>query len=192
MNPQIDTIIAKAKHWRDEMSELRRIVLTCGLTEEMKWYQPVYTFNDANLLIIGAFKNYVSLGFFKGALLTDPHGLLHTPGPNTQSSRLLKFTSVEEIVKQERIIKAYIKEAIKAEKAGLKVTFKSIDEHPVPDELAAAFKKDPSLKKAFNALTPGRRRAYLLHFNAAKQSTTRIARIEKCAPKIKEGRGLND
>lgn len=192
MNPQIDTIIAKAKQWRNEMIELRRIALACGLTEEMKWYQPVYTFNSANLLIIGAFKNYVSLGFFKGALLTDPHGLLHTPGPNTQSSRLLKFTSVEEILKQERIVKAYIKEAIRAEKAGLTVTFKSIEEHPVPDELTAAFKEDPALKKAFRALTPGRQRAYLLHFSSAKQTTTRMARIMKCKPKILAGMGLHD
>lgn len=192
MEDTITALIAKAPRWRDEMLELRRIVLATGLAEEMKWRQPVYTLDGSNLLIIGAFKHYVALGFFKGVLLKDTRKLLHTPGANTQSSRLFKFTSVDEILKHERVITSYIKEAIRAEKAGLKVTFKTINEHTVPDELTAAFKKDPALKKAFDALTPGRRRAYLIHFSSAKQSATRAARIQKLSTKIKNGKGLND
>lgn len=190
--PKVDAFINKATQWQAEMSALRAIILECGLTEELKWYQPVYTYQDSNVLIIGAFKEYCSLSFFKGALLTDPNGVLSKPGENTQSAKLIRFTSVDQIKKLKPVIKAFIKEAIANEKAGKKVTFKKITEHSMPEELHAAFKVDPPFKKAFQALTPGRQRAYLLHFSGAKQSSTRISRIEKCRPQIMQGKGMNE
>lgn len=185
-------LLAKAKKWKTEMSELRRIVLACGLTEEFKWYQPVYSFTGTNLIIIGAFKNYCTLSFFKGVLLKDPKKILQSPGPNSQSVRLVKFNTVAEILRLEPTLSEYIEEAIHAEKDGQQVVFKKITEHALPEELQVAFRSQPAFEKAFRALTPGRQRAYLLHFSSPKQSTTRSARIEKCRTRILDGRGLNE
>ncbi|MCC6793990.1 MAG: YdeI/OmpD-associated family protein [Candidatus Hydrogenedentes bacterium] len=192
LNPKIDGWFRKAKQWQEEMLALRAIAGDCGLMEELKWRQPCYTFDGHNVVIIGAFKNFCVMSFFKGALLKDPKGILEQLGENTQSGRTIRLTSVEQIKKLEPAIKALIKEAIKVEKAGLKVEFKKITERPIPEELEAKFKESPALKKAFNALTPGRQREYLLHFSSAKQSETRTARIEKCAPKILKGEGFSD
>ncbi len=192
MNPNLDQFFNKPNKWQEEMKALRKIVLDCGLTEEKKWYQPCYTYDGNNVAIISSFKDYCVLAFFKGALLKDPKGILSKPGENTQSGRQARFTSVKDIVKLERTLKAYLREAIEAEKAGLKVQFKKITEHKIPEELQKKFKQSPPFKKAFESLTPGRQRAYLLHFSAPKQSATRESRIEKCIPMIMEGKGLND
>lgn len=192
LNPKIDGWFRKAKQWQEEMLALRAIAGDCGLTEELKWRQPCYTFEGHNVVIIGAFKNFCVLSFFKGALLKDPKGILEQVGENTQSGRTIRITSVDQIEKLKPSIKSLIKEAINVEKAGLKVEFKKITERPLPEELEAKFKESPALKKAFNALTPGRQREYLLHFSSAKQSATRTARIEKCTPKILKGEGFND
>ena len=192
LNPKIDGWFRKAKQWQDEMLKLRAIARDCGLTEELKWRQPCYTFEGHNIAIIGPFKNFCVLSFFKGALLKDPKGILEQLGENTQSGRTIRFTSLQQIEKLEPAIKNLLKEAIKAEKAGLKVEFKKITERPIPEELEAKFKEMPALKKAFNALTPGRQREYLLHFSSAKQSATRTSRIEKCTPKVLKGEGFSD
>ena len=192
LNPKIDGWFRKAKQWQEEMLKLRAIAGDCGLTEELKWRQPCYTFEGHNVAIIGPFKNFCVLSFFKGALLNDPKGILEQIGENTQSGRTIRITSLQQIEKLELAIKSLIKEAIKAEKAGLKVEFKKIAERPIPEELQIQFDKKPALKKAFNALTPGRQREYLLHFSSAKQSATRTARIEKCTQKILKGEGFSD
>ena len=191
-NPKVDQCFKKAKRWQREMKELRRIVLDSPLTEELKWYQPCYTYDGSNVAIIGAFKESCVLSFIKGALLKDPKKILVKPGENSQSARFVKFTDVKQIVKMEPILKAYIDEAIEAEKAGLKVKYKKITEREIPEELEEKFDEEPALKTAFRALTPGRQRAYLMHFSGAKQSKTRTARIEKCRPRILKGKGLND
>ena len=191
MNSKVDVILGKAKKWREELQELRRIILGCGLTEEVKWASPCYTFENANVIVIGGFKESCVISFFKGALLKDAEGLLTKPGQNTQSVRVIRFRNVREIVEREPILKAYIREAMAVEKAGLKVSLKKNPE-PVPVELRRKLEAMPALKTAFEALTPGRRRAYILYFSAAKQSGTREARIEKCVPRILKGRGLND
>lgn len=191
MNSKVDVILGKAKKWREELQELRRIILGCGLTEEVKWGSPCYTFENANVIVIGGFKESCVISFFKGALLKDAEGLLTKPGQNTQSVRVIRFRNVREIVEREPILKAYIREAVAVEKAGLKVSLKKNPE-PVPAELRRKLEAMPALKTAFEALTPGRRRAYILYFSAAKQSGTREARIEKCVPRILKGRGLND
>lgn len=192
MNPKVDAFISRAKKWREEYEKLRAICLASGLTEELKWGKPAYTFQAANILIIQGFKEYCALMFCKGALLKDAKGILTAPGENSQAARQARFTTLKEIVAQERTLKAYIEEAIAAEKAGLKVTFKKITEHKLPEELQTAFDKDPNFKTAFRALTPGRQRGYLLHVSGAKQSATRVARIEKCRPQILMGKGMND
>ncbi|MBL8180643.1 MAG: YdeI/OmpD-associated family protein [Blastocatellia bacterium] len=206
MNPKIDTYLAagcgrcplgntpdcKVHNWTAELSYLREIVLDCGLTEELKWGVPCYTDGGKNLMIVSAFNEYASLSFFKGSLLRDPDGILVTPGENSQAARLLKFTSVEQIAAIEPAIRNLIREAIEVERAGLKVQFKSIDQHDVPAELTQKFEEDPAFEAAFNALTPGRRRGYLIHFAQPKQSETRISRIEKCSPQIFNGIGLHD
>lgn len=192
LNPKIDGWFRKAKQWQEEMLALRAIAGDSGLTEELKWRQPCYTFEGHNVVIIGAFKNVCVLSFFKGALLKDPKGILEQLGENTQSGRTIRITSVAQIEKLKPAIKSLIKEAINVEKAGLKVDFKKITDRPLPEELEAKFKESPALKKAFNALTPGRQREYLLHFTSAKQSATRAARIEKCTPKILKGEGFSD
>jgi uncharacterized protein YdeI (YjbR/CyaY-like superfamily) len=191
MHPEVDTYIKKARQWRDEIESLRAIILGASLEEDFKWSKPCYTYEEANIAIIQPFKTCLGLMFFKGALLKDPKGILIDNGPNSQSARRLEFTSLKEIAQFKSTIKAYIKEAIEIEKSGQKVELRKNPE-PLPDELKEMFKKKPSLKKAFEALTPGRQRAYILHFSSARQSTTRISRIEKCMARILEGKGMND
>lgn len=190
-NSKVDAYFSNAKKWREELKKLRRIVLACQLTEELKWGKPCYTFQDSNIVIIIGFKQYCSLLFCKGALLKDSHGILIKPGESTQAARQIRFTNVREVVKMEPILKAYLREAIEAEKAGLKVTFKKNPE-PIPGELQSKLDEIPALKAAFEALTPGRQRAYILYFSAAKQSKTRESRVEKCMRQILKGKGLND
>tara|TARA_R100000005_G_scaffold96635_2_gene85371 strand:+ start:431 stop:1072 length:642 start_codon:yes stop_codon:yes gene_type:complete len=181
----------KVNFWPQELKQLRRIVIECGLTEESKWGVPCYTFQGNNIGVVSAFKEYASLSFFKGALLEDANGILDKPGENTQAARLIKFTNARQIMEMESVLKAYIYEAIEVEKAGLKVPLKETSEFNMPEEFQKALHENPQLKAAFEALTPGRQRGYLLHFSQPKQSKTRESRIEKCTPKILEGRGLN-
>lgn len=191
-NPKVDAFLSKATRWKDEMIELRKIVLSCGFTEEFKWYQPCYAYQGTNLVVISAFKEHSALNLFKGALLKDPEGILVKPGENSQSGRQIRFTSVAQIVRMKSVLKAYLRETIEAEKAGLKVTLKATSDYPVPEELKAKFAASSEFEKAFRALTPGRQRGYLLHFAAAKQSKTRTARIEKYVPQIFAGKGYQD
>lgn len=181
----------KVHTWTSELELLRKIVLECGLTEESKWGAPCYTFQDRNILMVSALKEYCCISFFKGSLLSDEKNLLVKPGPNSQAVRLFKFKSLEEIQLIERDIEAYIFEAIEVEKAGLNVVFKKNPE-PIPAELEAKFEEDPVLKTAFEVLTPGRQRGYILHFSQPKQEKTRVSRIEKCIPMILSGIGLHD
>ncbi|GAA0485791.1 YdeI family protein [Salinibacillus aidingensis] len=190
MNPKIDDFLSNAHKWQQEFEELRRIILDCGLTEKLKWNLPCYTFQNNNIVIIQGFKNYCALMFFKGALLKDPESILTRPGENSQSQRQIRFTDVQEIVKKEATLKAYINEAIEVQKAGLEV--KKTTEFTIPDELQKKFDESPDFKKAFEALTPGRQRAYILYFSKAKQSKTRESRIEKYTEHIFNGKGLND
>jgi uncharacterized protein YdeI (YjbR/CyaY-like superfamily) len=192
MNPKVDVYLSNAKKWRKEMEKLRRILLGCQLTEELKWGKPCYTFQTSNVVVILPLKEYVALLFCKGALLKDVHGILVKAGENTQAARHIRFTHLREIVEKETILKAYIQQAIEAEKAGLKVNYKKITEFKVPEELQKKLDEIPALKTAFKALTPGRQRGYLLYFSAAKQSKTRESRVEKCMPQILKGKGLND
>lgn len=192
MNPKVDFYFSKAKNWQQELEQLRMIVLDCGLTEELKWGCPCYTFQKSNIVLIHVFKEYCALLFFKGALLDNAHGILIQQTKNVQAARQARFTGVAEIVKRKNILKACIYEAIEVEKAGLKVTLKKTAAFPMAEEFKKKLDKHAALKTAFNALTPGRQRAYLLHFSAAKQSKTREARIEKCMPQILKGKGLND
>jgi uncharacterized protein YdeI (YjbR/CyaY-like superfamily) len=191
MNPKVDGYLEETQEWREETEKLRTIILGCGLTEELKWGKPCYTFQENNVVIIQGFKDSCALLFCKGALLKDPKGVLEKPGENTQGARRIRFTTVREIVKMKSTLKAYIDEAIATEKAGLKVEFKKNPE-PVPAELQNRLEKTPALKKAFAALTPGRQRAYILYFSAPKQSKTRESRVEKCLTQILKGKGLND
>jgi len=190
-NPAVAAYLRKVKKWREEFGKLRMIILGCGLTEELKWGKPCYTFRGSNIVILQGFKESCALLFAKGALLKDPEGILEKPGENTQAARRIPFTNVGEIAGMEPILKAYIDEAIGAEKTGLKVDFKRNPE-PAPEELQNKLDEIPSLKAAFSALTPGRQRAYILYFSAAKQSKTRESRVEKCMPQILGGKGLND
>ena len=192
MNPKVDFYFTKAKTWQKEIEQLRTLVLDCGLTETLKWGCPCYTYEDSNVVLIHTFKEYCALLLFKGALLKDPKELLVQQTENVQAARQMRFISSQEITKLKTTIKAYIKEAIAAEKSGMKVELKKTSEFAMPEEFKQILKEDAALKKAFNALTPGRQRGYLLHFSAAKQSKTREARIEKCIPDILEGKGLND
>jgi uncharacterized protein YdeI (YjbR/CyaY-like superfamily) len=192
MNPKVDEFLRKAKQWQAEFEKLRRIVLDCSLTEELKWGQPCYTFQRKNIVIIHGFKEYCALLFFKGALLNDAHGILIQQTENVQSARQVRFTRVREIAELEPILKAYIHEAVEVEKAGLKVNYKKATEFTVPEEFQEKLDELPALKAAFEALTPGRQRAYILHFSAAKQSKTRASRVEECMKKILKGKGLND
>ena len=192
MNKEVDIYLAKAKKWQKEMLFLRDILLSFELEEEIKWGKPTYTFNKGIVVMIQAFKDHFDLGFFKGALLQDKAGILIKAGENTQAARQMRFTDIKEIEKRSKIIKSYIKEAITVENNGLKYIGESKAE-PIPVvELQQIFKKDAALKKAFESLTPGRQRAYLIHFSGAKQSETRIARIHKQASKIMCGKGMND
>ncbi|WP_452602500.1 YdeI/OmpD-associated family protein [Pontimicrobium sp. MEBiC06410] len=181
----------KVHTWKEELKLLRKFVLDCGLTEELKWGVPCYTFQKKNILIVGAFKEFCSISYLKGVLLNDIHGILQKPGESTQSARLIKFTNVQDIIEIETILKTYIYEAIEVEKAVLKVKFKKSPE-PIPEELQEKMNEDPVFKTAFEALTPGRQRGYILHFSQPKQSKTRKSRIEKSTPQILNGVGLND
>jgi uncharacterized protein YdeI (YjbR/CyaY-like superfamily) len=192
MNPKVDFFFSKAKKWQKELEQLRIIVLDCGLTEELKWGVPCYTFQKSNIVLIHVFKEYCALLFFKGALLNDAKGILVQQTENVQAARQIRFTNVREIVKMEPILKAYIYEAIEVEKAGLKVDFKKTTEFIIPEEFQKKLDKIPAFKTAFKALTPGRQRAYILYFSAPKQSKTRESRIEKCMQQILNGKGLND
>ncbi|MEL6672056.1 MAG: DUF1801 domain-containing protein [Bacteroidota bacterium] len=181
----------KVQPWRTVLEGLREVIAECGLTEQMKWGVPCYTYQQSNVLVMGALKHAATLSFFKGALLGDPQGLLVKPGPNTQAARYLKFTSLAEVEQHAADIKAYVFEAIEVEKAGLKVEFKRNPE-PIPEELEQKFAEDPLLKSAFESLTPGRQRGYILFFSAPKKAKTRFARIEKSVEKILNGKGLHD
>jgi len=191
MNPKVDTYLSKVENWQEELEQLRVIILDCGLVEELKWGQPCYSFQKTKIVIIGGLKEYCVISFFNGVLLSDAENILIKPGENTQAVRLIRFTSVREIVKMEPILKSYIYEAIEVEKAGLKVNYK-INPEPVPVELQKKLDKNHTLKTAFEALTPGRQRAYILYFSAPKQSKTRELRIEKCIKQILNGKGLNE
>lgn len=189
-NITVDTFINRAKAWQAEMQKLRAILVDCGLDEELKWGKPCYAFEGTNVAIIQPFKRHCALMFFKGALLKDAHKRLRSQGENTQSAMRLEFTDEADIKVTQ--VKAYVKEAIAVEKAGLKVEFKAKRALDLPDELTQIFQKNRILAKAFGALTPGRQRAYVLHFTGAKRSQTRTARVEKCIPRILAGLGLND
>lgn len=192
MNPKVDFFFNKAEKWQEEYAKLRTIILDCGLTEEVKWGVPCYTFQESNIVLIHGFKEYCALLFHKGALLKDPDGILIQQTENVQAARQIRFTSVQEIVKMEAILKAYIFEAIDVEKAGLKVNFKKSTEFTMPEEFINKLEEVPGLQDAFDALTPGRQRAYILHFSAPKQAKTRTSRIEKWLPQILNGKGLDD
>jgi len=192
MNPKADFFFEKEKKWHSEVNKLRTIVLDCGLAEEVKWGCPCYTYTDKNVVLIHAFKDYCALLFFKGALLNDPDHILIQQTENVQAARQARFTGLQEINKLSKVLKAYIYEAIEVEKAGLKPMLKKTAEFTMVEEFEKRLKKNSALKKAFQALTPGRQRAYLLHFSSAKQSATREARIDKAAPLILKGKGLND
>ena len=192
MNPKVDEYLRKAKRWQEEFEKLRMIILDCGLAEELKWGCPCYTFEKRNIVLMHGFKEYCALLFFKGALLKDPEDILIQQTENVQAARQIRFANVRQIVKMKRILKAYIYEAIEVERAGLKVPLKKTKEFNIPAEFQNKLNKNPALKKAFNALTPGRQRGYSLHFSAPKQSKTRESRVEKSIPQILVGKGLND
>lgn len=192
VNPKVDEHIIKAKNWQEELQALRNILLDCTLTETYKWKHPCYMYKQNNLVILGGFKEYCSLNFFKGALLKDSNNLLVKPGENSQSSRIIQFTSVQQIQELKAVLKAYIFEAIEVEKAGLKVALKTVTDYEVPEELVHEFNNNTALEKAFYTLTPGRQKGYLLFFSGAKQSKTRISRILKYSSKILEGKGIHD
>lgn len=192
MNPKVDAYISREKKWQEELKELRAIVLDCHLTEELKWGVPCYTDQGSNVVLIHTFKEYCAILFFKGALLNDPKGVLVQQTENTQAARQIRFTNVDQVTKQKATVKAYIRQAIEVEKAGLHVDFKKTAEFAVTEEFQSKMDDTPGLKAAFDALTPGRQRAYLLHFAAAKQAKTRVARVEKYTPQILSGKGLDD
>ncbi len=192
MNPKVEFYFRKAKKWQKEFEKLRTIVLDCGLTEELKWGVPCYTFKESNIVLIHGFNEYCALLFFKGALLKDPKSILIQQTENVQAARQIRFTNVREIVKMERILKSYIHEAIEVEKAGLKVNLKKTSDFEIPEELQNELDENPALKAAFGALTPGRQRAYIFYFSQPKQSKTRKSRIAKCKQQILIGKGLTD
>jgi uncharacterized protein YdeI (YjbR/CyaY-like superfamily) len=191
MNPKVDTFLSNVKKWQAELEKLRMICLDCQLTEELKWGIPVYTLNNKNIVGISGFKEYCALAFFKGVLLSDPNSILVQPG-TVQAGRYIHFTNVHEIEKMEPILKDYIYEAIEVEKAGLKIIKKKTSDYVIPEEFQNKLKAIPALKKAFNALTPGRQRGYIFYFSQPKQSKTRESRIEKYIPQILKGMGLNE
>ena len=192
MNPKVDFYFNKAGKWQEEIEQLRSVVLDCGLTEELKWGCPCYTFRESNIVLIHVFKEYCALLFFKGALLSDTHNILIQQTENVQAARQIRFTNAGEIAGQRSILKAYIYEAIEVEKAGLKVNLKQTEDFAVAQEFQQKLNTIPALKTAFEALTPGRQKAYLLHFSQPKQASTREARVEKWMPQILNGKGLND
>ncbi|RAI85794.1 YdeI/OmpD-associated family protein [Algoriphagus yeomjeoni] len=192
MNPKVDFFFDKASKWQEEYKQLRALVLDCGLTEELKWGVPCYTYQGSNVVLIHGFKEYCALLFHKGALLNDSEGILIQQTENVQSARQIRFTNPQEIVEMGSKLKSYIFEAIEVEKAGLKVELKKTREYDIPDEFQVKLDSDPDLREAFYSLTPGRQRGYLLHFSSAKQAKTRADRVEKLIPKILKGKGLND
>jgi len=192
MNPKVDFYFSKSKKWQEEIKKLRIIVLDCGLTEELKWGAPCYTFQKSNIVLIHVFKEYCALLFFKGVLLNDAKGVLIRQTKNVQAARQIRFTNVREIVRMKPILKSYIHEAIEVEKAGLKIDLKKTTEFKIPEEFQKKLNEMPDLKSAFKALTPGRQRGYILYFSAPKQSKTRESRIDKYMKQILNGKGLND
>lgn len=192
MNPKVDQFMREAETWQAEFQKLRAIILDCGLTEELKWGQPCYTLANSNIVLMHGFKEYCALLFMKGALLPDPEGILIQQTANVQAARQIRFTNVQQISELEPVLKRYVAEAIAVEKAGLTVEMKQTEDFPMPEEFVTMLEEVPGLQDAFEALTPGRQRAYLLHFAAPKQAKTRVARIEKSLPQIFEGKGLND
>ena len=204
-NPEVDTYLmdgcgrcsyyqtpeCKVHTWVEELMELRKIALDCGLHEDYKWSQPCYTLHDKNILIVTAFKAYACISFFKGALLKDPYKLLIKPGDSSQAARQLRFTGAKDILAMQSMIREYIFEAMEIEKSGLTIAYKKNPE-PIPLELAQKMEEDTDLKSAFEALTPGRQRSYILHIGQAKQADTRRSRVEKCRAKIFSGKGFNE
>jgi uncharacterized protein YdeI (YjbR/CyaY-like superfamily) len=191
-NTEVDAFIGNAKKWQAELQKLRAILLDSELSEEFKWYQPCYTFQGKNVAILHGLKESCALGFFKGALVKDVHGVLTAPGPNTQAGRWIKFISVREIAEIKSVLKAYIREAIEVEKSGLKLKLRKTSDLKFPEELQTMLDEFPEFRTAFEALTPGRQRAYIFHFSAPKQSKTRESRVLKYMPKILKGKGLLD
>ena len=192
MNPKVDFYFTKATKWQEEIKKLRKIVLDCGLNEELKWGCPCYTFRESNIVLIHTFKEYCALLFMKGALLNDANNILIQQTENVQAARQVRFTTLQEIIEMEAILKAYVYEAIEVEKAGLKVDLKKTTEFTIAEEFQKKLDQLPALKTAFDALTPGRQRAYMLHFSAPKQSKTRESRVEKSMQMILNGKGLDD
>ncbi|KAF2330303.1 YdeI/OmpD-associated family protein [Flavobacterium daemonense] len=192
MNPKVDFFFDKAEKWQKELELMRTIALECQLTEELKWGNPCYMYHDSNVVLIHAFKEYCAFLFFKGALMKDTDGILIQQSENVQAARHIRFTNLKEIVDLKSVLKTYIYQAIEIEKAGLKVNLKKTSDFPVSEEFQTKLDEKPELKKAFEALTPGRQRAYLLHFSQPKQSKTREARVEKHTQNILDGKGLND
>ena len=192
MNPKVDWYFSKNEKWEKEINKLRTIILDCGLTEELKWGSPCYTYGNNNIVLIHVFKEYCAVLFFKGALLNDSNGILIQQTKNVQSARQVRFTNIQEVVKLEKILKTYIYEAIEVEKAGLKVKLKKTSDFKIPEEFQKKLDKMVTLKKAFEALTPGRQRGYIFYFSQAKQSKTRESRVEKYIPQILKGKGLDD
>ena len=191
-NPKVDWFFSKDTKWQKEYEKLRKIILGCGLIEELKWGCPCYTFENTNIVLIHGFKEYCALLFFKGALLNDPNGILIQQTKNVQSARQIRFTSVREIVNMEKILKATVYEAIEVERAGLKVKLKKTSEFKVPEEFQKRLDKSTALKKAFDTLTPGRQRAYIFYFSQPKLSKNRESRVEKYMKQILNGKGLDD
>lgn len=192
MNPKVDFYFRKADKWQEALLRLRAILLDCGLSEELKWGVPCYTFGNKNIVLIHDFKEYCALLFFKGVLLPDPAGILIQQTERVQAARQIRFTGVAEITALEPVLKTYVFEAVELEKTGAKVVLKKSSEFSVPEEFQMKLDELPALKAAFEGLTPGRQRAYLLHFSAPKQAKTRASRVEKCMPQMLEGKGLND
>ena len=192
MNPKVDWFFNKATNWQEEYEKLRMIILECGLTEELKWGCPCYSFEKKNIVLIHGFKEYCALLFMKGALMKDEESILIQQTENVQSARQIRFTNIREIYDLEPVLKAYIREAVDVEKAGLKVDYKKTTEFNMPEEFQRRLDRNPALKTAFDALTPGRQRGYLLYFSAPKLSKTRASRIEKYMPQILKGKGLDD
>jgi uncharacterized protein YdeI (YjbR/CyaY-like superfamily) len=192
MNPKVDFYFVKASRWQEEFEKLRMIILDCQLTEELKWGVPCYTFQGKNVVLIHGFKEYCAILFIKGSLLNDANGILVQQTENVQAGRQIRFTNIQEIAEMEALLKAYIFEAIEVEKAGLKVPFKEKAEFIIPEEFQKQLRENPALKTAFEALTAGRQKAYILYFSAPKQSKTRESRIEKSIQQILQGKGLDD
>ena len=191
-NPEIDAFLDGATRWKEEMEELREILLDCDLTEELKWGKPCYTAHGGNIVIMQPFKPHLSLMFFKGSLLDDPEGILRSQGENTQAALRMEFTSPEQVARRSSAVKTYIEEAIAVEEAGLEVPKKKVEDYQTHHELEKRLRADEAYREAFEALTPGRKKSYLLHFSGAKRASTRKRRIERCRPKVLEGKGFNE